>query len=72
MVKLSHCFITAGKNKGKIKYHRKGKAYYVGTVAQVPEKSKRRGRNKVVPAQRKKKLTGKKRKLKRKSKSVWL
>jgi len=70
-VKLSHCFITAGKNKGKVKYHRKGKSYYVATVAAVPERLKGRRKN-VVPAQQKKQPSGKKRKLKTKSKSVWV
>jgi len=39
MVKLSYCHITSGKNQGKVKYIAKGKAVYVDTVKEVPEKA---------------------------------
>jgi len=39
MVQLSYCHITSGKNQGKVKYIAKGKAVYVDTVKEVPEKA---------------------------------
>jgi sarcosine oxidase delta subunit len=53
MVKLSYCHITSGKNQGKVKYIAKGKAVYVDTVKEVPEKkTTRNSKKKKEPAKK--------------------